>query len=458
MKAPNRQTKRYLVIPFLVSLISVLAAPGLYSLKNGVVNENNSKNKSTANNGALDDILKSLQSKVFAESDTYGNCWASSFDSIGSDVCNAVSPEDQNLCFKEGQNASINFYLKASGGNSISSASVVDNSGLLTNLSPLTTTYPSNTTDATYTTTFTAPAVSAADIHTDLDLGYSALFGIGADSATTHVRIEHVNTGPTVGSMSGDLSQVLPSSSSTINLPVHVQFNDAESNSMNVTFDLSTDSSFSNIIQSQTYTNVSAGTDLQHTFTSIGVGSYHWRARAVETNALGNCTGYGNADPAINLTTTALPSYTIALTSTGINFVSKTSASSYAANDPGNVSYFPVSVKFHDSSNLNMNIVFQLATDPNFNNIVKSGTKSGVSSNSDSTFTFSSVPQGNYYWRAIASDGTNSSTSPVTQVRVIAAGLANTGGMVAVPFAIGGVMIGGLSIYKRDKLKSLFRK
>lgn len=48
-------------------------------------------------------------------------------------------------------------------------------------------------------------------------------------------------------------------------------------------------------------TGKASGTTVNHTFTNLGLGSYRWRVSAIETDAQGNCIGYPNADPPINL-------------------------------------------------------------------------------------------------------------------------------------------------------------
>ena len=112
------------------------------------------------------------------------------------------------------------------------------------------------------------------------------------------INVDHVNTAPTVNTISSDYSASVANSSTTSNVPVSVSFSDVESNHVNVILELSSDN-FSTILQSFTQNGISAGTLVLHTFTNVSPGSYQWRATARETDAIGAC-GAGGVDLAVS--------------------------------------------------------------------------------------------------------------------------------------------------------------
>lgn len=279
-----------------------------------------------------DTIRNSLVGTAHAESEFFSTtipngtgCWNASFTN-NLVPCPVPADEITNICIKENATNGLPVYYYVS--NDVPSSSIIEvllNNPTITPIPPTgllinpvfqstTNPYLTNFSRLDYLTNLTAPAVpfASSPILTTLtfDGDFIAQTGGGQNRNLTHlvqanVRMEHINTGPTLSNLSPtSYNQVL--SGSTINLPVSAYYADNENNHSNVIFELSNDN-FSTILQTETFSAVSSGTTLNKTFTNLGVGSYQWRVRAAETDALGNCIGYPNQDPPINLSTIAGP-------------------------------------------------------------------------------------------------------------------------------------------------------
>jgi hypothetical protein len=143
-------------------------------------------------------------------------------------------------------------------------------------------------------------------------------------SADRTVVVDHINEAPVLSDLLPDeYTNTFASGVTSQDLSVTVDIADAESNSVEVLFELSDNPGFTNILQSQTYTvnAIPTGIIQGHTFTNLAEGSYNWRVSAVETNAQALCVGYPNADPPINLSSN-IPNNTITLNGADVATVS----------------------------------------------------------------------------------------------------------------------------------------
>lgn len=293
---------------------------------------------STAQNTSLQDqILHSFSGTAHAESifDSMGPplnegaCYNTSFSNALNNPCNSID-ETINICLKENTTNSFLAYYYLYAFNPPATLDAV----LINPTSPLTITntllssgtyispaVPQNYTydQLQYQFNVNAPAIPFASSPTivasrlDGDFNFPSYGirnlndGINNGGAPPHnvianIRAEHVNTAPSLTNLLPQaINQTLSGANQTVNIPASVNYNDAENNHSNVTFELSNDN-FTTIMQSFTAPAVASGTTVNHTFTNLGLGSYRWRVSATETDAQGNCIGYPNADPPINLT------------------------------------------------------------------------------------------------------------------------------------------------------------
>ena len=117
----------------------------------------------------------------------------------------------------------------------------------------------------------------------------------GKSFGTTIVRIEKPNISPTAN------IAISPISSGSI--VVNSTFGDAENDTLDLLYEISTSPTFATILQSQTYTNPS-GTSHSHTFTGLDeTVQYYVRVTATEQNVQGFCTGYTNETAGNKFTT-----------------------------------------------------------------------------------------------------------------------------------------------------------
>ncbi|MBA3679083.1 hypothetical protein H0W80_02745 [Candidatus Saccharibacteria bacterium] len=265
-----------------------------------------------------DQILHSFAGSAHAESlnSSMGGdngCYNVSFSSVLANPCLEV-PESIYICLKENTSDSFlaYYYLYATNGPvSLSNANAAPTSPL--------TVIPAYLSSSTYLAIYdrqlyqfgvsapaipfvSSPTIVAANLNGDFNYPDST-YQI-SHNVTANIQAEHVNTAPNLSNLlPQSVNQALTSANQTVNMSVTADYSDAENNHSNVTFELTNDN-FTTILQSVTLPAVASGTTVSHTFTGLGVGNYNWRVSAVETDALGNCTGYVNADPAINLSYT----------------------------------------------------------------------------------------------------------------------------------------------------------
>lgn len=258
-------------------------------------------------------------------------CWNASFTNNLS-PCPTPPNEIVNICLIENESTSLPVYYYTSNEliNTYHATTLTNTlitqaplTGLVINpvFTSTTTPYLTDFNRDNYQLNLTAPAsipfVSSPVLTTvDIDGDFNTTVGNRnlSHDVQANVRMEHVNTGPTLSNLSPlNHNQVLASSGTTINLPVSVVYNDNENNQANLVFELSSDN-FSTILQTQNVNGVASGATAGTSFTSLGVGQYQWRVSATETNASGNCIGYANEDPPINLSTQIGPT-NVSLTS-----------------------------------------------------------------------------------------------------------------------------------------------
>ncbi len=286
------------------------------------------------------------ESQFFSTSYNGDACWNASF---ANNLVPCPTPPDESIdiCMVENETTALPVYYYTSNDviNSYYSSTLINP---LIGQSPLTgltinpvylstiTPYLTDFNRLNYQLDLTAPAVSFGSSPVLTTINVDGEFDVqGGTNALSHlvqanVRMEHINTGPTLTNLNtGPYSANLPSPSSTINIPVSVDYGDDESNLSNITFELS-DDNFTTILQTQTYNNVAVGT-INHNFSGLGVGDYQWRVNAVETNATGNCIGYPNEDPPINLSAQGGPEI-FNLTSSGSSDISNNQLASTGQN------------------------------------------------------------------------------------------------------------------------------
>lgn len=281
------------------------------------------------NSTIVDDIVSSfnLDSRVFAE------CGGS-----GGDTCTITAPD---ICIREQTSESKSITAVAAGGSEITYPRTFTFDSLINfTFNPSTinvNNYPTgapNSQTANLNYTITGPAVTVTTDPGDSSGPYGGLGRqivtqtvyvafeewvdpswneyIITQSEEFNIAVDHMNIAPIFNSMSANYSAEI---STPINVPITVLFDDTESNTLDILIELSTDN-FSTTLQSQTYSNVSAGDTVNHTFTNLSAGTYQWRATATETDAVGTCLDYSNAIAGVNLDTTS-PTREIVLTSPG---------------------------------------------------------------------------------------------------------------------------------------------
>ncbi len=266
-----------------------------------------------------DQILHSFAGSAHAESlvSSTGQddgCYNVSFSSALADPCNEID-ESIDICLKENTSDSFlaYYYLYATNGPvTLSNANAAPTTPL--------TVIPNYLSSSAYLTIYdrqqyqfnvTAPTIPFSSSPTNVaanlngDFNYPVFTHQIQHNVTANIRAEHVNTAPNLTNLQPQsVNQSLVSSTQTVNIPVSADYSDAESNHSNITFELTKDN-FATILQTVTIPAVASGTTVSHTFTALGEGNYNWRVSAIETDALGNCIGYVNADPAINLSFTS---------------------------------------------------------------------------------------------------------------------------------------------------------
>lgn len=116
-----------------------------------------------------------------------------------------------------------------------------------------------------------------------------------------------------------------------------VTLTDLESNTVDLSYELSTSPTFSTIADTAAYTGLAltpAGVTHTHTWQDLGPAVYYWRATVTETDSLGSCTGYSETevDPGIVAVGSGSSLFTVAeapggptLPASGINAVLLTS-------------------------------------------------------------------------------------------------------------------------------------
>jgi hypothetical protein len=298
------------LISLSISLLMLTLSPLIPVTNHSKVQPKNNFNdvaNSNDDNSIINTILGSfgLENRVFADCNTYPNS------------CNITAPD---ICVPEGISTTESIQAAEQGYQDTYPVSID-----IQNLSGISASpthgdfnnYPAGTPSnqsVTLNYSATGPAVSITDDPGDNSGPYSGLgrkkFSVNAhavfqtwdgsawnggsnalDQAFT-INVDHVNNAPTVGTASPDYSTTVASSSTLTDVPISISFNDVESNHMNVVVDLSSDN-FSTILQTHTFSAVSAGTVLNYTFAGLTVGSYQWRATATETDAIGYCGGAG---------------------------------------------------------------------------------------------------------------------------------------------------------------------
>lgn len=281
-------------------------------------------------NSIMNEIIDSfgLENRVFADCSAYGT------------DCSLTAP---NVCVIGGSTAPGAANAVESGGSGTYPITVSIQNGFSISFSPSTQNFnnyptgPPSNHSATLNYTVTGPSISVTDDPGDSSGPYGGL-GRKKYTITAHadfqdwngsawtgsidpfntpfiLSADHADTTPSLNSISSNYSTTVSSSSTLTNVPVSVSFNDTESNDMTVTLEL-TNNSYSTILQTTTFTNVSTGEVLNHTFTNLPVGSYEWRASAVETDGVGTCAGFSNAIAGSNLSVVS-PNVTINISLTG---------------------------------------------------------------------------------------------------------------------------------------------
>lgn len=322
-------------IPVILALWMVLSVFSYNTIDNS-----NSSNLGKIISNSIVGTAKA-ESQFFSTSYNGDACWNASF---ANNLVPCPTPPDENIdiCLVENESTSVPVYYYTSN-DVINSYYATTLTNPLIGQSPLTgltinpiylsttTPYLTDFNRLNYQLDLTAPAVpfgsspilTTVDIDGDFDVQ-------GSNQNLSHdvlanVRMEHINTGPALSNLSpANHNQVLASSSLTISLPVSVDYSDNENNQANLIFELSNDN-FSTILQTQNVNSVTSGSTVNTTFTNLGVGQYQWRVSATEIDASGNCIGYANEDPPINLsaqigpTNLTLTSGTELLASTGSN-------------------------------------------------------------------------------------------------------------------------------------------
>ena len=122
------------------------------------------------------------------------------------------------------------------------------------------------------------------------------------------VTVDHKNTAPTIANPTQPETIYVPSGTTTISFDVSVDISDVESNTADITFQLSDNSLFTNIIQAHTYSGESLSSTpatFEHSWTDVPVDDYYWRAIATETDAIGTCAGFTNSQLGNNFTVQA---------------------------------------------------------------------------------------------------------------------------------------------------------
>lgn len=285
-----------------------------------------SSSRPISQNASIADYLKhSIIGTAKAESEFISvpfngdACWNASFTNSLL-PCPTPPIEEINICLVENSTTSLPVYYYTSNELVDTYHQSILNSTLITQtpltgltLNPIflstTTPYLTDFNRINYQLDLTAPAVpfGTSPLLTTVDVDGDFTIPTGSRNLShdvlANVRMEHTNTGPTLSNLSPtNHNQVLASSGSTISLPVSVDYNDNENNQANLVFELSSDN-FGTILQTQNVNAVTSGSTANTMFTNLGVGQYQWRVSATETDALGNCIGYANEDPPINLST-----------------------------------------------------------------------------------------------------------------------------------------------------------
>lgn len=313
----NAIIKKKLITPLTISLAIVALSPIVHisgNLKNQTINNTNDGPNVSNNDSSLVNIILDsfgLENRAFADNCSYGNCLNTS------DICVAeggsIAGSIQSIESSQTTSYPVNITIQSAAGITVS---------------PLTQTFNNYSSGAPDSQTETlnysgaAPAVSVTDDPGDSSGPYSgkgrkkfSMYATdsrrdwdgsswGDETGTMNtaftISVDHVNSAPTVNSISSDYSVSVANSSVTSNVPVNVSFSDVESNHVNVLLELSNDN-FSTTLQSFTQNGVSAGTLVVHTFTNVSPGSYQWRATATEADAVGVCGEAG-----VNLSASAV--------------------------------------------------------------------------------------------------------------------------------------------------------
>lgn len=272
------------------------------------------------------------ESEFYSLSPTGTACWTTTIANV-SDPCPTPSDESVDVCIVEnttetldlfyyGSNTSgsqINTELNSTTNSQTPATGLVVLPTLLSTIDP----YNSDFVRYTYRMSMTAPEVPLISSPILTTVNFDGDFEITDYSASrtlahiveANVRMENQNTGPILSNLGPDeFSENLANPDDTINLDVFVDYFDEEGNSANLIFELS-DDGFDTIIQTQNVGGVASGDTATATFEGLGVGSYDWRVSATETDAAGNCIGFANADPPINLTADAGPTTFVLATS-----------------------------------------------------------------------------------------------------------------------------------------------
>ena len=335
--------KKYVVAPLMISSALFVAAPIItyVNIKPQIKNAIglNTSSKDSGNKSIIDTILNSFGAdrRAFAEcSSNYGvSCNLTITDICIKDhdpvATGSPTPQSSNVSFSILGSAGLNYYPVAG---SVTPA----NSNIV--LNPLTqkfNNYNGNSSDPTPTSdtvnyAYTATPSSLVNITHDpgIDNGsyastgpYSGLgrqivnVSAGASirqysgtwtnssqspTATYNIVMDHADTPPTISSISQDYSVTVPTLNSTVDVPVNITFSDIENNAEDVTLNLySSADNYTSAIQTQGFSNVVPGTQINHTFYALPVGNYKWKALAIENSHSGTCSGFASADPGVNL-------------------------------------------------------------------------------------------------------------------------------------------------------------
>jgi hypothetical protein len=270
----------------------------------------------------LDSIQDSFIPKAFAESDGYGSCYNLGYNEAQAEAC-----EDEDyealVCLAEGNNTDLDIYFSADDAFQDDAEDILietaqDTGSIpspVATVTPASQTYPGSTAmPATHTVNIEAPTLPDGTNYMTLPILSTVTYtdGSAAENQDTVSIDAFVAKAPEPPELTNaqplNFSATVTSLSDTIDLPVSIDYSDANEDISTLTFELTNDN-FNTILQSQAYTGVEDGQTVEHTFTNLPIGSYNWHVIAQETtsNVPEACADGAYFDPTIDvaLATTA---------------------------------------------------------------------------------------------------------------------------------------------------------